>query len=48
MGHSTIPVEECVEISEEKATGNTTTKRVRKRTYRANKNQRFKVSNNFE
>ena len=48
MGHSTIPVEECVEISDEKATGVCTNKRVSKKNSIKIGTQQYEISSNFD
>ena len=48
MGHDTIPAEECVGISNERATGTGTKKNVHKKVKNMSISNKYKVSNNFD
>ena len=48
MGHDTMPAEERVEASENKATGNSTITNVSISNRKQGKDQYYKVSNNFD
>ena len=48
MGHDTIPAEECVGISDEKATGMSTEVSVSKKSSKASSKSGYHISNNFK
>ena len=48
MGHSTMPVEECIENGDKQATSTSTDKQVSKKSSRIGINQQYKICNNFD
>ena len=48
MEHDTMPTEECVGISDKKATGTSTKKDVSRKVKNTSMRNRNKVSNNFD